>query len=202
MKKKFLKFVRNIVIQNNPEMSDDKVNEVMYGIESIYLTVTKIIIINLVALLLGIFWESLLLTVLYNVIRVTAFGLHAEKSSQCLIISLLMFIVGVYVCQIEISFTVKVILSLVCLICIFIYAPADTYKRPLINPKKRKKFKIISFISASLFTAFIILYHDNVISNYLLIGLIEAVIVILPITYKLLKLPYANYKNYNYGLSN
>ena len=32
-----------------------------------------------------------------------------------------------------------------------------------------------------------------------LVGMIVAVIMILPITYKICKMPYANYKNYNYS---
>ena len=42
----------------------------------------------------------------------------------------------------------------------------------------------------------------DIISNYLLVGMVEAVIMIHPLVYKVFKLPYANYKNYNLGLSN
>ena len=47
-----------------------------------------------------------------------------------------------------------------------------------------------------------IVFNKHILSNYLLIGMVEAVITLLPITYKIFKLPYDNYKNYNIGLSN
>ena len=42
----------------------------------------------------------------------------------------------------------------------------------------------------------IICLHNNYISNFIVVGQAEAVIMILPITYKLFGLPYNNYKNY------
>ena len=42
--------------------------------------------------------------------------------------------------------------------------------------------------------------HDYSIVNYLLLGMIESVIMILPITYKTFNLPYNNYKKYNCGV--
>ena len=38
---------------------------------------------------------------------------------------------------------------------------------------------------------------DNGDVNYLLIGMIESTIMILPITYKIFNLPFDNYKKYN-----
>ena len=80
------------------------------------------------------------------------------------------------------------------------YAPADTYKRPLINTKKRKRWKLLSFTLGIIYTILIIVLKDYFIVNYLLLGMIEAVIMILPITYKTFNLPYNNYKNYCSGV--
>ena len=108
-----------------------------------------------------------------------------------------MFIGGVYICDyVFIPSLLKYIISFICILLIAKYAPADTEKRPLINKKKRKIYKIISVIVSTIFTILIILFNDNIISNYLLIALVEASLMILPISYKLLKLPYNNYKRY------
>ena len=85
---------------------------------------------------------------------------------------------------------------------IYKYAPADTEKRPIISPKRRKIYKTICTITAIIFTILIIVFNKHILSNYLLIGMIEAVIMIHPTVYKIFKLSYDNYKNYNYGLSN
>lgn len=203
MKKLLLNCTINFIKNNNQNITEMQLEEVEYGLESIYLTITKMIIIFSLAAILNIFKEVIILTIFYNIIRCTAFGLHATKSIYCLITSLIMFIGGVYVCNyLTITFIAKAIICVICLICIFKYAPADTYKRPIIKASKRKRYKIISFISGSVLSILILYYNKDIISNYLLIGMIESIIMILPVTYKIFNLPYANYKNYNLGLSN
>ena len=203
MKKFLLKHIIQFIKNNNSNITEMQLEEVEYGLESIYLTITKMIIIFSLATILHILKEVIILTIFYNIIRSTAFGLHATKSIYCLITSLIMFIGGVYICNyINFTFTTKAIVCLICLICIFKYAPADTHKRPIINAKKRKRYKIISFISGSIFTILILVYNTNILSNYLLVGMIYSVIMIHPLVYKIFKLPYDNYKNYNLGLSN
>lgn len=203
MKKFLLKHIIQFIKNNNSNITEMQLEEVEYGLESIYLTITKMIIIFSLATILHILKEVIILTIFYNIIRSTAFGLHATKSIYCLITSLIMFIGGIYICNyINFTFTTKAIICLICLICIFKYAPADTHKRPIINAKKRKRYKIISFISGSIFTILILVYNTNILSNYLLVGMIYSVIMIHPLVYKIFKLPYDNYKNYNLGLSN
>lgn len=197
MKKKILNHCMSIVKDKYPEYDEDKLEVINYGLESIYLTFTKIIIIFILAIILKIWKEVLLLLAFYNLIRVSAFGMHAKKSIHCLIISLTLFIGGVYLCRyLVIPFILKVILSIICIILIARYAPADTEKRPIINKKLRRKYKIISVIISGMFAIGIVLLSDKNISNYLLIGMIEATIMLLPITYKIFDLPYDNYRRY------
>lgn len=197
MKKKILNHCMEVVKNKYPEYDEDKLEIINYGLESIYLTFTKIIIIFVLAIILNIWKEVLLLLAFYNLIRVSAFGMHAKKSIHCLIISLTLFIGGVYLCRyLVIPLILKVVLSIICIILIAKYAPADTEKRPIINKKLRKKYKIISVIISGVFANSIVLLSDKNISNYLLLGMIEATIMLLPITYKIFDLPYDNYKKY------
>ena len=197
MKKKILNHCMEVVKNKYPEYDEDKLEIINYGLESIYLTFTKIIIIFVLAIILNIWKEVLLLLAFYNLIRVSAFGMHAKKSIHCLIISLTLFIGGVYLCRyLVIPLILKVVLSIICIILIAKYAPADTEKRPIINKKLRKKYKIISVIISGIFAISIVLLSDKSISNYLLLGMIEATIMLLPITYKIFDLPYDNYKKY------
>lgn len=197
MKKKILNHCMEVIKNKYPEYDEDKLEIINYGLESIYLTFTKIIIIFVLAIILNIWKEVLLLLAFYNLIRVSAFGMHAKKSIHCLIISLTLFIGGVYLCRyLVIPLILKVVLSIICIILIAKYAPADTEKRPIINKKLRKKYKIISVIISGVFAISIVLLSDKSISNYLLLGMIEATIMLLPITYKIFDLPYDNYKKY------
>ena len=189
-----------LIIKNKP-YTDDEVAIMAYGLETVYLTVTKLVIIFLVAYLLEIFKELTILLITYNIIRSQAFGIHASKSIYCLMSSLVMFIGGALICKYcVLPKELLVILAIVCNVCLLFYAPADTHKRPLVNAKKRKKFKFVSFSLGIIYTFLIIVFRDYPIVNYLLFGMIEAVIMILPITYKIFKLPYNNYKTYNCGV--
>lgn len=188
----------NNIKKNQPEKNEEDLEIIEYGLEALYLTLTKIIIILLLSIVLDIFKETLLMILFYNVIRLFAFGLHAKNSTTCLIMSIILFIGGTYLSiYVNIPIILKIILSITCIVLIIIYAPADTEKRPLINAKKRKRFKILSTITSLIITFLIIYFNDNYLSNFMLIGMIESTIMILPITYKLYGLPYNNYKNYS-----
>ena len=201
MKKKFLTFSIN-KIREKGKYSDEKLEEIEYGLETIYLTVTKLIIIFGVAFILGIVKETIVLLICYNLIRSSAYGLHASKSIYCLISSLLLFIGGVYVSIYlsSIPLYIKIVLGLLSIIMIIKYAPADTVKRPLINSKKRKRFKIISITKSIIYLLLIIYFDKMQLSGFLLVGLVEAIIMIHPLVYKIFNLPYNNYKNYDYGV--
>lgn len=200
MKKKFLNSSIEL-IKKNKNYNDEELEVIAYGLEGLYLTFTKMVVIFSIAFILGILKGVILLLVTYNIIRSQAFGIHASKSIYCLISSIILFIGGTLLCKyLVLPFWILIVCSIICNICLFLYAPADTYKRPLVNSKKRKRFKFISFLLGLIYTILIIVFRNYFIANYLLIGMIEAVLMILPITYKIFDLPYDNYKNYNYGV--
>jgi len=197
MKEKLLNYCMNTVKNKYPEYDEERLEIIAYGLEGLYLTFSKVIFIFGLAIILKIFKNVLLLLLFYNIIRFTAFGMHAKKSWHCLVMSTSMFIGGVYLCEyLELTLTIKIILSIICILLIARYAPADTEKRPIINKKRRKIYKIFSVISAGLFSIFIVIFSENIISNYLLFSMIFATLMILPISYKIFDLPYDNYKTY------
>lgn len=196
MKQYFLDSSINL-IKKNKNYTDDEIEIIAYGLEGIYLTITKAIVIFGLALLLGIFKEVIYLLISYNIIRSQAFGIHASKSIYCLISSLTTFIGGAYLCiYLVIPFWLMIIISLLCIVFLFLYAPADTEKRPIVNKKKRIRFKVISVSLGIIYTILIIIFKGKFLSNYLLVGMFISVIMILPVTYKIFKMPYNNYKNY------
>ena len=197
MKEKFLNSSMNI-IQRNGQYSEEQLEVIAYGLEGIYLTITKMVVLFGLAYILGIVKDFILLLISYNIIRSQAFGIHATKSIYCLISSTVLFIGGSLLCHyIVLPFLFCISCAIICNVCLLLYAPADTYKRPIINKKKRKRFKILSFILGIIYTVTIFLLKDSFIINYLVIGMIEAVLMILPISYKIFHLPYDNYKTYS-----
>lgn len=197
MKKLFLKKIRTAIKKQYPNYNDDKIDEIMYGIEGLYLTFTKTVVICIIALILGILKELICLLIAFNFIRFFAFGMHASKSSICLIFSSLVFIIFSILCKyIVLPKYLLYILYLLALAIISIYAPSDTVKRPLIKRKKRVKFKILSIKVVIIYFILTLVSKNNLFINSLIFGLLIECILINPITYKVFKMPYKNYITY------
>lgn len=184
-------------IKNNTDYDDVKLKEIEYGLVGIYLTISKMIVIFTVSLLLGIFKEMIIFTLIFNIIRMPAFGLHATKSWICLISSLIIFIIIPGACiYLNINIYIKLFICLVSVILMVKNAPADTKKRPIVNKKRRLTYKILSTLISIIFSIIAILIDNNFISNCLIFSLILENLLISPLTYKLFKLPYNNYITY------
>ena len=120
------------------DYSEEELEKLNYGLEGLYLTITKLIIIIALSLILGIFKEVVGILLLFNVIRYFGFGIHAKKSSECLVSSIFSFIILPYILlNIKLSSTMIIIIGGICIINYVMFAPADTVKRPLKNKKKR-----------------------------------------------------------------
>lgn len=185
------------VIKKYNNFDDDKLAVIKYGLESIYILITKTIIILLVSYLLGLLKQTVIFLVCYNFIRIPSFGLHATKSWICLVSSLLIFIILPFICTvITIPMYLKIIIGLIGLAFIIKNAPADTYKRPIISKKRRMFFKVCSSIVTITMISFSLFIEDQFLANSLLFSIILQCFMISPTVYKFFKLPYNNYKKY------
>lgn len=196
MKQKIINHWMNI-IKKNKNYDDVKLAEIEYGLTGLYLTFSKLIIISLIALFLGILKEMVIFMVIYNILRLPSFGIHATKSWICLISSSIIFIGLPVICTyIKLNIIIKISLGVFGCILMIKNSPADTKKRPIVNPKRRLTYKIISTIVAICFVVLSIIIKNNFISNCLIFGLILQNILISPITYKVFNQPYNNYKEF------
>lgn len=197
MKKLIINKCMELVTTYNKDLSQRDIDKIKYGLEGLYLTITKLIFIIIVSIILGIWKETLLLILIFNGIRLTAFGVHAKRSIDCLISSTLFFILFPIICiKFSIPLIVKVILFIPLTILIGIFAPADTEKRPLINKKKRKIYKMLSIMISIIYMTIAIVIKDNTLSNCFIFAIVIQIIIMLPITYKIFGVSYNNYKTY------
>lgn len=196
--------IKNFIINNSISLvnktnkyNNTELEEIKYGLESIYLAITKVVVILFISACIGLFKEAVLFLLIFNLVRATAFGLHASKSIWCWISSSISFLLIPFICKNVIFPTIfYIVASIITVIIFLLYAPADTVKRPLINKKKRKMYKTLSVITALIFISLIFIIDNFLIKNMLIFALILESILILPITYKIFKLPYRNYLNY------
>lgn len=197
MKQKVLGYCLNTIRENRSDINDIKLDEIRYGLEAIYITITKTVVIFSLALIFNIFREMLLLLIFFNILRTTGFGLHASKGWICLLSSSLIFIFLPFFSKlIIIPVYIKSLLLIIAIILIYFYTPADTVKRPIINKKRRQIYNFITTISCIVLSFIAIIINDNTISNLIVFGIYVEVALVLPITYKTFNLSYNNYLHY------
>jgi len=187
------------IIKNNyPDYSDEKMEILEYGLTGFYMFISKTIIIFLVAYFLGIFKELIIFMIIYNAIRSCSFGMHASSSTVCLVASSVTFLTAAYISKLLVlPLWFKILFGLLSTIYIFKYSPADTEKRPIVSPKRRMVYKIISTIVAATMVICSFVLKDVFITNSCILALIIQCVMISPITYRLANQQYDNYKYYH-----
>lgn len=198
MKNYIINGTMNYILKYN-HYNNIKQEELKYGLVAIYLLVTKLIIVLIIASLFGILREVILFTIIYISIRAVSFGLHATKSWICLISSITIFVGLPFISKYLLMSTyIKSIIGIISVLLMFKNSPADTYKRPIVNKKRRLFFKYSSVLISIIYTILSIFINNNFIANCLLFTLLIQCFLTNPLIYKLFKLPYNNYKNFKF----
>lgn len=187
----------NTITKFYPEYDNDKMDEIRYGLEATYMSLTKVVVILLISLILGIIKESVILLLFFNGLRTTGFGLHASRSYQCWISSLSLFIGIPYLCMyVELPLFIYYILLFLSILSFILYAPADTVKRPLIKRKKRIIYKILTIVIAIIYIFIFLIIDNSLIRNIITSSMVIEAVLIHPYTYRMFNLPYRNYRSY------
>lgn len=191
MKEVFLKHSLQLITASR-EWDEESLEKIRYGLEGIYLTIVKLVILLALAIILNIERLFLINLVFFNILRFFAFGVHARNSTQCLITSTVMFIIfPILSTSIDFPLPVQIIIASICVLLFLLYAPADTHKRPQKNRKKRQTRKAFAVTIAIVYVLLIIMLKD--LSQIILCSLMTETIMILPITYHILGVPYKNH---------
>ena len=186
-----------LIKKQYPDYSTEKMEEIEYGLVGLYLMITKTIVIFIIAFLLGIIKEMLIFMIIYNIVRAPSFGLHATKSWICLVTSTIIAIAIPVLCNLlTLPIWLRITIGVICVLLIFKNSPADTEKRPIVNPIRRRTYKILSTIIAVIFVVLSIILTDNFMGNCFIFALVVQCFMISPFIYKMFNLPYNNYKNY------
>lgn len=180
------------------DYDNTKISEIKYGIESLYLTITKTIIIFIISFILNITKELMLLFVFYSLIRLTGFGVHTKKSWHCWVTSLITFVlIPLLIKYVTLNKEFIIISYTIFTLLLLEYAPADTEKRPLINKKRRIIYKVLTILLVISYLIYSLIQKDNItIINTLYFSILLETLLVLPCTYKLFGVKYNNYKNY------
>lgn len=184
-------------IKKYNKYSDEQIAIMRYGLEGIYLTLSKTIVILLLSLLLGYIFQTLIFFLIYGLLRTFSYGLHAKKSWMCWISSIIIFIaIPIIAYNFELNIYIKITVGIIGTLLMLKNSPADTFKRPIISKNKRLKLKIISTTISLSYLIISLNVNNQFISNCLIYSVLLQNILISPLTYKLFGLPYNNYISY------
>lgn len=187
----------HVVSDIYPDYNNSKLDEIKYGLESIYLSLTKVVVILFITFLLGIFKEAILVLLFFNILRSTAFGLHASKSWMCWVSSSILFIGIPYLCiYSNLPNFIHYLMICLSIVCFMIYAPADTKKRPLVRKNRRIKFKLLTLVFSIIYIILFFNTDSIFIKNVITITMTLEAVLIHPLTYRVFNLPYKNYESY------
>lgn len=173
---------------------DVRLAEIRYGLEGFYLTITKMIVIVILALIFDTTKYTLLFLLFNLPIRTFSFGFHANSSFQCLIISIIAFIlIPLLANYFTLNLIAKCIIYFLLLVGFWIMAPKDTEKKPMRNNKKRFWLKIVSVSIVIVYFIVSLIITNQLIINLMFLSLLVQLIMISPLPFLIFKQKY-NFK--------
>ena len=162
MKKFVIDFLMKYIKDNNRDLDDVKCEEIRYGLLGTYTLITKTSVIILLTIIIGFFDKFIVFFIFYSLLRGIGYGTHAKSNISCWIYSTVLIIGIPYLLyMLPLTKIDMIVIWLICFINYMIFCPADTEKRPMINKKRKLKFKI-SILLLSLVYLFIIIYFNGV----------------------------------------
>lgn len=193
------KFVNSSIsfISKYQECDDLKLKRLKYGLEGIYSLIIKTIVVIIISIFTKTIQETILLILFYAGIRTFSYGMHAKSNLACWITTLIIYNgLPILIKYLEISDVFGYIILGIALISIILWAPADTPKKPLIRRKQRIRCKTQSIIIILIYSTIYIFCNINLIKKSIVFALIIQIIFINPLTYKITKTKFNNYKYY------
>ncbi|MCK8058218.1 MULTISPECIES: accessory gene regulator B family protein [unclassified Fusibacter] len=187
----------NDYLVSHRQLSEIEKVRVKYGVEMFYLAFSKTVVIALIAGMLGVLPGMLLAMISFNLIKSSAYGLHAKSSMQCLLMSFLGLVLLPMLWRnsnpnIILLHSITVLMPLY----FYIFAPSDTVKRPLIGATARAGLRLKA-TKRTLFIGTLIICIPSVsIKVYLLSGLLTQAVLNCPITYYLMNEKRRNYEEF------
>lgn len=195
---KFCEYLTNKIRRKMPEIDDGQAEIIMYGIQLIIGEIPKFFILIAVALILGVWWQTLLAFFLLLPYKVASGGFHLKTHLGCILGTNIIYCGNAYISTIynfpsqTIKYIAIAIIWLLGMILVSIYAPADTENVPIISKKERKMKRTLSYVFLSINMIAAVLIPNRIISNILIFGTIIQTFSITRIAYIITKNKYGH----------
>lgn len=199
MVEKISKKILKAISDENSSKEEQEI--LLFGITRIVEDIPKYLAMLIICILLGTFKEFctvMLVTMLY---KTFTGGVHLHTNIGCFIGSMLSILSTIYI-PICLAKTGKLLIPLVVfsymfsIYVILTYVPADVPEIPVINEKRRKRDKIMSFIVLNILFLVAMLLVKNLIYKYIIVITVLNIDIMTTRTiYKIFKNKYG-YENY------
>jgi accessory gene regulator B len=179
----------NIIKNNLDDISEEKAEEINYGLNVIIYEVFITIVLIPLIILSGLLKYCITYMIVYGILRIFTGGSHARTRLACfLTYATSLFGISMLSKLLPAMHIVLVILIFLAALCIFIiYVPGDTVEKPIKSRKMMKRLKFISImLLIYIFVITIIVGHFNSgIYNVITLAVAQVSFFLTPIGYKL-----------------
>lgn len=191
------RIAEKLISKERFQQDEESYEKVKYGMEVILINTMKIGLVYLVSLLMGVFFETLIVHFSFLIVRRYSFGLHALKSLNCTLASLAAFVLAPFFLQhVSSSNWIVVLVFAIIAINMFWYAPADTESLPLLGEDNRKQLRNKAVLSALFLMVAALLIPIPEVKTLIMFGAFYQMVCMHPISYKLLNRRRNNYEIY------
>lgn len=196
MIEKFCTYLTNRIGKEMPELNEERLEVINYGLQNIIGEIPKIFITIGIGFFLGIGKLTLLSILIISLYRYFSGGFHAKTHIGCITSTTLMFcgtaVLAKYVrfSLIEVKYICIALVWIFSIIMIKLYAPADTENLPILRKKERKQKQILSYIIVTVELIISAIIKNEIISNLIIFGMLFQTITITKIVYRITKNKY------------
>jgi len=190
--------ILKFISANYPDKTGEELEIIEYGLEGIIMTIPKAIVILAAGYCLQILPPLLLAIFSFGFLRTFASGVHLKNGWTCLFFSSSAFFFITYAGKyINLTRMTQIEMLVFSMVLLFLYAPADTEERPLLDERVRRRMKVSALLAAGLMFAIVmILPENNMFGNIIAWGITVESIMTTPLIYYLFNRRYRNYEYY------
>lgn len=146
----------------DPEENHLKYLKVKLGLETLFVNVSKIIVVYLFALFTGLLWQVFVFNASYILIRRVAGGMHAPNSLLCSVLSVITFIGIPYLATMYTLPTLFILIAFVCsAIILFLCAPYISKKNGDIFKDNKRTLRNQSLVTCFVLLGISLLVQDE-----------------------------------------
>ncbi len=186
MMSKIVKKITDQIVLNVPGMTEEKAEQIEYGLYTAFSDVLKLFAVLLAALILGKLEYAFVAVIVFAINKSYLGGIHAKTQIGCIITHFIIIFSCIYLAEVIKIEYFNIILFIVAFVLAALYAPADLVSKPIITKKRKQELRIkggISLLICFVTTFFVPNIYANIISLITLISTIN----VTPIMYKITK---------------